>query len=223
ADLSAVGAALAEEMAAGRSPVVIERDGTVLGLIAVADRIKPDAAETVRRLRASGREVVMLTGDQEAVARAVAAQVGIERVRARVLPEQKAAEVEALQRSGARVAMVGDGVNDAPALARADVGIAIGSGTDVAMEAADITLLGDRLGGVADALALSSATVRNVRQNLFGAFIYNALAIPIAAGALYPFFGILLSPMIAGAAMAFSSVTVVGNANRLRRWSPGAL
>ncbi|MEZ4415516.1 MAG: heavy metal translocating P-type ATPase [Gemmatimonadota bacterium] len=219
-DLSALQDALEREMAQGHSPVVVEREGRVLGVIAVADRIKPDARETVRRLRAQGREVVMLTGDQEAVAQAVAAEVGIGHVRARVLPEEKSRAVQALQQEGRTVAMVGDGVNDAPALAQADVGIAIGSGTDVAMEAADVTLLGERLGGVADALDLSQATVRNVRQNLFGAFVYNALAIPIAAGALYPFFGTLLSPMIAGAAMAFSSVTVVSNANRLRGWKP---
>ena len=204
----------------GVSWVLVSREARVVGAIGVADQVKADAAATVARLRAQGIRVVMLTGDQEAVARTVAAQVGIDELRARVLPEQKASVVAELRAQGRTVAMVGDGVNDAPALAAADVGIAIGSGTDVAMEAADITLMGERVGAVADALDLSRATVRNVRQNLFGAFIYNVLAIPLAAGLLYPALGVLLSPMLAGAAMAFSSVTVVSNANRLRAWRP---
>ena len=211
---------LEEWASGGVSWVFVARDAQLLGAVGVADEVKADAAEAVARLRAQGIEVIMLTGDQDTVARSVAAQVGIDTVRARVLPEQKASAVTDLQAQGRVVAMVGDGVNDAPALAAADVGIAIGAGTDVAIEAADVTLMGDRLGAVADALDLSRATVRNVRQNLFGAFIYNALAIPLAAGLLYPALGLLLSPMIAGAAMAFSSVTVVSNANRLRGWHP---
>ena len=169
--------------------------------------------------------VVMVTGDNERTARAVASRVGIEEVRAGVLPEGKAEVVSGFQAELARnggggVAMVGDGINDAPALARADVGMAIGGGTDVAMEAADITLMGGSLHAAADAIELSRAAVRNMKQNLFGAFVYNTAAIPVAAGVLYPFLGLLLNPMIAGAAMAFSSVTVVTNANRLRSWRP---
>ncbi len=204
----------------GMTPVIVARDGGVLGVIAVSDRLGPDAAAAVARLRAGGRHVVMLTGDHPAAATAVAQRVGITAVHARVRPDEKAAKIRELQDAGRVVAMVGDGVNDAPALAQADVGIAIGSGTDVAVEAADVTLLGDSLMGVANALELSESTLRNVRQNLFGAFIYNVLAIPVAAGVLFPFFGVLLSPMVAGAAMAFSSVTVVTNANRLRSWQP---
>lgn len=204
----------------GVTPVYVARGGELAGVLGVADALKADAAAAVARLTADGRRVVMLTGDHEATARAVASKVGIETYIARVLPSEKADHVRRLKEAGGAVAMVGDGINDAPALAEADIGIAIGAGTDVAIEAADITLLGDRLGGVPAALELSSDTMRNVRQNLFGAFIYNILAIPVAAGVLYPAFGLLLSPMIAGAAMAFSSVTVVSNANRLRSWRP---
>jgi len=163
----------------------------------------------------------MLTGDNAATAQAVADQAGIDEVIAEVLPADKAAKVEALQAQGEKVGMVGDGINDAPALAQADVGFAIGTGTDVAIESADVTLMRGSLHGVADAIAISEATVRNIKQNLFGAFIYNTLGIPVAAGALYPLFGVLLNPMIAGAAMAMSSVTVVSNANRLRGFRPG--
>jgi len=205
--------------AQGATPVFVARGLELVGAVGVADRVKSDAAAAVARLRASGRRLVMLTGDHQATGRAVGAQVGIDTVIARVLPDEKADHIRALKREGV-VAMVGDGVNDAPALVEADVGIAIGSGTDVAVEAADITLLGERLMGVADAFELSEATIRNVRQNLWGAFLYNGLAIPVAAGALYPAFGLLLSPMIAGAAMAMSSVTVVTNANRMRTWRP---
>ena len=206
----------------GRSPMLVAVDGELAGVLAVADPVRPDATLQVARLRRLGCEVVLLTGDHARTAAAVARQLGIERVFARVLPEEKAERVAALQVDGRRVMMVGDGVNDAPALARADVGVAMGGGTDVAMETADLTLMGGSLRGVGDAIELSRATVRNIRQNLLGAFFYNVLGIPVAAGALYPFFGVLLSPMIAGAAMAFSSVTVVANSNRLRSFQRGA-
>ncbi len=200
----------------GRSVLFVAVDGRVAGLVAVADPVKPDAAEAIARLKAMGLTVAMVTGDHPRSAAAVAARVGIDRVMAQVLPGHKADEVARLQREGEVVAMVGDGINDAPALARADVGFAIGGGTDVAMESADVTLMRGSLHGVADAIAISRATVRNIKQNLFGAFAYNVVAIPVAAGALYPLFGVLLNPVVAGAAMALSSLTVVSNANRLR-------
>jgi P-type Cu+ transporter len=212
-----------EELAGrGRTPAMVARDGRAVGVLGLADEPEADSAEAVARLRRMGLQVVMLTGDNERTARAVARQVGIEEVRAGVLPEGKADVVRELQQGGRRVAMVGDGVNDAPALAVADVGMAMGSGTDVAMDTAEITLMGESLHGVADAVELSRDAVRNMKQNLFGAFVYNTAALPVAAGVLYPFFGMLLNPMIAGAAMAFSSVTVVTNANRLRGWRPEA-
>jgi Cu+-exporting ATPase len=186
-------------------------------MLTVADPVKQDSASAIRRLQARGLRTVMLTGDARAAAEAVAAEVGIDDVVAGLLPEDKAKHVTALQARGEVVAMVGDGINDAPVLALADVGFALGSGTDVAIESADVTLMGNSLHAVADAIEISTATVRNIWQNLFGAFIYNSLGIPVAAGILYPFSGILLNPMIAGAAMALSSVTVVSNANRLRR------
>lgn len=207
---------------AGRTPVLVARGGRALGALAVSDPVKEDSAEAVARLRAMGLRVVMLTGDHEGAARAIGREVGVDEVLAQVLPRDKAAKVEELQSEGRRVAMVGDGVNDAPALAQAHVGIAMGTGTDVAMETGDMVLMRGSLMGVVQALELSHATFRNIKQNLFGAFIYNTLGIPVAAGVLYPFFGVLLSPVIAGSAMAFSSVTVVTNANRLRFFSPDA-
>ena len=194
-------------------------DGAAAGLLGVADPIKATTPEAIRALHAEGLRIVMLTGDSRATAEAVARAVGIDEVEAEVLPEQKAAVVKRLQAKGARVAMAGDGINDAPALAQADVGIAMGTGTDVAMESAGVTLVKGDLRGIVRARRLSRATMRNIRQNLFFAFVYNALGVPIAAGVLYPVFGLLLSPMIAGAAMTFSSVSVIANALRLRRRS----
>ncbi|MCY3678407.1 MAG: heavy metal translocating P-type ATPase [Gemmatimonadetes bacterium] len=203
--------------AEGGTPVVAAVDGAVAGVFTVADTVRSGARAAVERLRARGVDVMMLTGDEEPAARSVASHVGIDRVQARVSPEEKAAEIGALREAGRVVAMVGDGINDAPALATADVGVAMGGGTDVALQTGDVALLGDSLRGVETLLRISAATRRNIAQNLMGAFAYNVIGIPVAAGALYPPFGLLLSPMIAGAAMAFSSVTVVTNANRLRR------
>ncbi len=216
-----IDAALLRESASARAsraetPMYIAVDGALSGLISVADPIRPTSRDAVARLRAMGLTVIMLTGDTEGTATAVARQAGIETVVAGVLPEGKVAEVERLQRSGAIVAMVGDGVNDAPALARADIGIAMGSGTDVAVEAADLALMRGDLSAVVDAIALSRRTMRTMKQNLFWAFAYNTVGIPIAAGVLYPIFGLLLSPILASAAMAFSSVSVVSNSLRLR-------
>jgi Cu+-exporting ATPase len=191
-------------------------DGAAAGLLGVADPIKGSTPEAIRLLHADGVRLVMLTGDSRATAAAVARELGIDEVEAEVLPEDKAAIVQRLQAAGHRVAMAGDGVNDAPALAAADVGIAMGTGTDVAMQSAGVTLVKGDLRGVAKARRLSRAVMRNIRQNLFFAFVYNTLGIPIAAGLLYPFTGLLLSPMIAAAAMTFSSVSVIGNALRLR-------
>lgn len=200
----------------GRTSMFLAADGKLQGIIAVADPIKKDSVDAIKRLQKLSIKVVMLTGDNKHTAEAVAKQVGVDEVIAEVLPQDKSAKVKSLQELGEQVAMVGDGINDAPALAQANVGFAIGSGMDVAIESADITLMRGSLYGVADAIAISRATLRNIKQNLFGAFIYNSLGIPVAAGILYPLMGILLNPMIAGAAMAMSSVTVVSNANRLR-------
>ncbi|HEX8179523.1 MAG TPA: heavy metal translocating P-type ATPase [Pyrinomonadaceae bacterium] len=203
---------------AGKTPMFVAVAGAGAGLIAVADEVKPDAAEAIGALKRAGLEVLMITGDNEQTAAAVARAVGIERVLAGVLPAQKAAEVKRLQAQQKIVAAVGDGINDAPMLAQADIGIAIGTGTDIAIEAADITLIRGSLQSVVSAIALSRATIRIIKQNLFWAFIYNMLGIPIAAGVLYPFTGWLFSPVIASAAMALSSVSVVTNSLRLRRF-----
>ena len=213
--------AIAERLATeGKTPMYVAVDGQPAGLIAVADTIKSDSADAVGQLRRFGLEVAMMTGDNRRTADAIAAQVGIQRVLAEVLPEDKSAEVRRLQGEGRLVGMVGDGVNDAPALAQADVGIAMGTGTDVAIESADVTLVSGELRGLVTAISLPKATMRNIRQNLFFAFAYNAAGIPVAAGILYPFLGIRLSPMIAALAMALSSLSVVINANRMRNWAP---
>ena len=205
---------------AARTPIYVEVDGRLAGVVAVADPIRSTSRDAIRRLAAMGLDVVMLTGDNQRTAEAVAHDAGVARVVAGVLPEGKVAEVRRLQPAGRVVAMVGDGVNDAPALAQADVGIAVGTGTDVAVEAADVALMRGDLLGVADAIQLSRRTMRTTRQNLFWAFVYNVVGIPVAAGALYPAFGLLLSPILASAAMAFSSVSVVTNSLRLRRFRP---
>ncbi|MRR29515.1 copper-translocating P-type ATPase, partial [bacterium] len=216
-DLEAKSETLAND---GKTPMFAAVDGKAAGIIAVADTVKEDSKEAIAALHQMGIEVVMITGDNRRTAEAIARQVGLDRVLAEVLPEDKAHNVYLLQAEGKKVAMVGDGINDAPALAQADVGLAIGTGTDVAIEASDITLIKGSLKGVVTAIEVSRATMRNIKQNLFGAFIYNILGVPIAMGVLFPFFGVLLSPLLAGAAMAFSSLTVVSNANRLRGFRP---
>jgi len=204
----------------GKTVIWIAIDGTVQAIMGISDAVKPSSTQAIRTMQRMGLEVVMLTGDNRRTAEVIAREVGIKRVMAEVRPDQKAAQVESLQAEGKIVAMVGDGINDAPALAQAHVGIAIGTGTDVAIAASDITLISGDLQGIVTAIGLSRATIRNIKQNLFFAFIYNVAGIPIAAGILFPFFGWLLSPIIAGAAMAFSSVSVVTNALRLRNFRP---
>ena len=222
ADTAALRAAAEMLAAAGKTPLYFAEDRQLLGVIAVADVVKPDSAAAIAALRRSGCEVVLLTGDNQRTAEAIARQVGVDRVIAQVLPQDKARCIEDLQKAGRLVAMVGDGVNDAPALVTADVGLAIGAGTDVAIESADVVLMRSSLMDIVDAAALSRATLRNIRQNLFWAFFYNAIGIPVAAGVLYPALGITLNPMIAAAAMSLSSVCVVSNALRLRGWKGSA-
>jgi len=201
----------------GNTVMFVTVDSRAAGLVAVADPIKASTPEALRALKESGLQIVMVTGDNPRTAEAVARRLGIDHVEAEVLPQHKKDIVETMRKQGKRVAMAGDGVNDAPALVQAEVGIAMGTGTDVAIESADITLVKGDLRGIARARRLSHATMRNIRENLFFAFVYNALGVPVAAGVLYPWFGVLLSPIIASAAMTFSSVSVIGNALRLRR------
>lgn len=222
ADTAALRAAAEMLAAQGKTPLYFAEDRQLLGVIAVADVVKPDSAAAIAALRRSGCEVVLLTGDNQRTAEAIARQVGVDRVIAQVLPQDKARCIEDLQKAGRLVAMVGDGVNDAPALVTADVGLAIGAGTDVAIESADVVLMRSSLMDIVDAAALSRATLRNIRQNLFWAFFYNSIGIPVAAGVLYPALGITLNPMIAAAAMSLSSVCVVSNALRLRGWKGSA-
>jgi len=221
-DVSAL-APRAEALAqAGKTVVYLAVAFRPLGLVAVADTLKPEARAVVGALRQRGIEVTMLTGDDRRTAAAIAREADIDRVLAEILPQDKAREIARLREHGRRVAMVGDGINDAPALAQADVGIAMGSGTDVAIEAADVTLMRGDLRGVVAAVDLSRRTIRIVKENLGWAFGYNVVLIPVAAGLLYPFWGVLLSPILAGAAMAFSSVSVVTNSLRLKRWRPSS-
>ena len=207
----------------GKTPMFIATGGECAGIIAVADTVKPGSPPAIRKLQNLGLKVVMLTGDNKRTAEAIAKIVGVDQVIAEVLPDEKAAAIAKLQENGSKVGMVGDGINDAPALVQADVGIAIGTGTDVAIESSDITLISGELDGVVTAIALSKATIRNIKQNMFWAFAYNITLIPVAAGVLFPFFGVLLNPMFAAAAMGLSSVTVVTNALRLRRFKKPAI
>jgi Cu+-exporting ATPase len=215
-DTSPLAASAEARRKQGETVMFLGVDGKLAGLVAVADPIKATAAEAIAKLHKLGLKIVMATGDNETTAKAVAARLGIDEVRAGLRPEDKLKIIEDLQRKGEVVAMAGDGINDAPALAKADVGIAMGTGADVAMESAGLTLLKGDLRGVVRGVNLARATMRNIKENLFFAFLYNALGVPVAAGVLYPAFGILLSPIIAAAAMSFSSVSVVANALRLR-------
>jgi len=216
-DLEALETSAAKLQEDGKTAVFVAIDGKPAGILAVADPIKSTTAEAIKALHALGLEVIMLTGDNRRTAAAVAKQLGLDTVEAEMEPSGKVAQVKKLRAEGKHVAMAGDGINDAPALSEAEVGIAMGTGTDVAMQSAGITLVKGDLRGIAQAIRLSRATMRNIRQNLFFAFLYNALGIPVAAGVLYPYFGLLLSPVIAGAAMSLSSVSVIGNALRLRK------
>jgi len=203
-----------------KTSLFLAKNGSILGIIAISDPIRSDSVDVIGQMHALGLKVIMLTGDNLHTAKAIADQAGVDEVVAGVSPQNKHEQILQLQKEGWCVAMVGDGINDAAALAQADVGIAMGGGTDVAIESADITLMHSSFAGVIRAMAISKATIRNIKQNLFGAFIYNSLGIPVAAGLLFPLFGILLNPVIASAAMAASSVTVVSNANRLRSFNP---
>jgi Au+-exporting ATPase len=204
----------------GKSPLYAAIEGRLAAIIAVADPIKETTPAAIAALHALGLKVAMITGDNERTARAIAARLGIDEVVAEVLPAGKVQAVQRLRATHGHVAYVGDGINDAPALAEADIGLAIGTGTDIAMESADVVLMSGSLQGVPNAIALSKATIANIRQNLFWAFAYNAALVPVAAGALYPGYGVLLSPVVAAGAMAFSSVFVLGNALRLRGFKP---
>lgn len=216
----AIEAEITAQASQGATPVLLAIDGKAVALLAVRDPLRSDSVAALQRLHKTGYRLVMLTGDNPTTANAIAKEAGIDEVIAGVLPDGKAEAIKRLQSEGRQVAMVGDGINDAPALAQADVGIAMGGGSDVAIETAAITLMRHSLMGVADALAISRATLRNMKQNLLGAFIYNSIGIPVAAGILWPFTGTLLNPVVAGAAMALSSITVVSNANRLLRFKP---
>ena len=202
------------------SPIFIAVDNQLIGVVGISDALKDESGIAIKQLKTLGIHSVLLTGDNSIVAMAIGKELGIDEIIADVLPEQKAEHIIRLQNQYQHVAMVGDGINDAPALAQANIGIAMGSGSDVAIESAQMTLLNSSPLAVINAIELSQATVKNMKQNLFGAFVYNSLGIPIAAGVLYPFFGFLLSPVFAGAAMALSSITVVTNANRLRLFKP---
>ena len=204
----------------GKTAMILAVNNKLAGIIAVADTVQEHSREAVQQLQKMGKDVVMITGDNQRTAKAIARQLGITRILAEVLPEDKARQVKKLQKEGKKVAAVGDGINDAPMLAQSDVGIAIGTGTDVAIESASIVLIKNDVRKVADAISLSRYTMRKIKQNLFWAFAYNIAGIPIAAGVLYPFTGWLLSPVIAGAAMAFSSVSVLSNSLLMKRWKP---
>lgn len=221
-DTQQIEAQMDAQAAKGMTPVLLAADGHVVAMFSVRDPLRAESVTALKRLRERGYELVMLTGDNPDTARAIAQDAGLDNVIAGVMPEGKADAIQTLQQQGKRVAMIGDGINDAPALAQADVGIAMGGGSDVAIETAGMTLMRQDLNAVVDALAIARATLRNMKQNLAGAFVYNALGIPIAAGVLYPLTGTLLNPMVAGAAMALSSITVVSNANRLTRYQPPA-
>ena len=215
-DLSAIHNQVEQCLSQGITPVYVARGNTLAGWLEISDPLKPDARQAIADLHDQGLTVIMLTGDHKKVAQSVAEELGIDEVIAELLPDGKIGHIQQLQNEGKTVLMVGDGINDAPALAQANVGIAIGAGTDIAIESADVVLMHGSLQGVADFIALSKATMKNIKQNLLGAFFYNSLGIPIAAGVLYPVLGVLLSPVVAATAMSMSSVTVVSNALRLR-------